>query len=145
MVLPELLDTAGESHTLEFTYLAMDLSVNRVRPPKAMPDFQNWKPDPLHLCDSPRKWLSRANPVLSGTNPYNTGKRENYIILLIHQSTTFRHKPGTSPTGLNKKGKTSTQRIYRSEASPAPQANLSVGPALVLPSFLVVVVVDHQV
>ena len=67
------------------------------------------------------------------------------MTLLLHQSTTFRHKPGTSPTGLNKKGKTSTQRIYRSEASPAPQANLSVGPALVFPFFIVDVVVDLQV
>jgi hypothetical protein len=29
-----------------------------------------------HLCDSPRKRLSRAIPVLSGTNSYNTGIKE---------------------------------------------------------------------
>jgi hypothetical protein len=37
------------------------------------PNFRERKPDSLHLRDSPRKRLSRAIPVSSGTNPYNTG------------------------------------------------------------------------
>jgi hypothetical protein len=40
------------------------------------PNFREWKPDSLHLRDSPRKRLSRAIPLSSGTNPYNTGIKE---------------------------------------------------------------------
>jgi hypothetical protein len=40
------------------------------------PNFRERKPDSLHLRDSPKKRLSRAIPVSSGTNPYNTGLKE---------------------------------------------------------------------
>jgi hypothetical protein len=45
-------------------------------------EFHKWKLDSVHLRDSPRKRLSRANPVSSGTNPYNMGIKEtlHYII-----------------------------------------------------------------
>jgi hypothetical protein len=40
------------------------------------PNFCERKPDSLHLYDSPRKRLSRAILVSSGTNPYNMGIKE---------------------------------------------------------------------
>jgi DNA-nicking Smr family endonuclease len=40
------------------------------------PNFRERKPDSLHLRDSPRKRLSRAISVSSGTNPYNTRIKE---------------------------------------------------------------------
>jgi hypothetical protein len=40
------------------------------------PSSRERTPDSLHLRDSPRKRLSRAIPVSSGTNPYNTGIKD---------------------------------------------------------------------
>jgi hypothetical protein len=47
------------------------------------PNFRERKPDSLHLRGSPRKRLSRAIPVSSDTNPYNTGiKGELHNIII---------------------------------------------------------------
>jgi hypothetical protein len=40
------------------------------------PNFHKRKLDSLHIRDSPTKQLSRAIPVSSGTNPYNTELKE---------------------------------------------------------------------
>jgi hypothetical protein len=51
---------------------------NKARKPQRAPpalnelNFRERKPDSLHLCDSPKKRLSRAILVSSGTNPYKT-------------------------------------------------------------------------
>jgi hypothetical protein len=50
------------------------------------PNFRERKPDSLHLRDSPRKRLSRAIPVSSGTNPYNTGIKEEIHNIIITTS-----------------------------------------------------------
>jgi hypothetical protein len=89
----------------------------------------------LHLRDSPRKRLSRAIPVSSGTNPYNAGiKEELHNIIIATSDYNSSAQAGYKSNRTESiKMKTPTQRIYRSEASPAPQANSSVGPALVFP------------
>jgi hypothetical protein len=48
------------------------------------PNFRKRKLDSLHLSDSPRKRLSRAIPVSSGINLYNTGIKDtlHYIIII---------------------------------------------------------------
>jgi hypothetical protein len=65
------------------------------------PNFCKWKSDSLHLHDSPKKRLSRAIPVSSGTNPYIAVIKETLHYIIQHQNTTLRHKLGTSPIGLN--------------------------------------------
>jgi hypothetical protein len=50
------------------------------------PTFRERKPDSLHLRDSPRERLSRAIPVSSGTNPYNTGIKEEIHNIIITTS-----------------------------------------------------------
>jgi hypothetical protein len=46
------------------------------------PNFRERKPDSLHLRDSPKKRLSRAIPVSSGTNPYNTSIKETLLYII---------------------------------------------------------------
>jgi hypothetical protein len=50
------------------------------------PNFRERKPNSLHLRDSPRKRLSRAIPVSSSTNPYNTGIKEELHNIIITTS-----------------------------------------------------------
>jgi hypothetical protein len=95
-------------------------------------NFRKRKPDSLHLRDSPRKRLSRAIPISSSTNPYNAGiKEELHNIIKTLEYNSSAQAEYKSDRTESRKIKTPMQRIYRSEASPAPQANSSIVPALV--------------
>jgi hypothetical protein len=81
---------------------------------------------------------TNRNPTLctsSGTNPYNAGiKEELHNVIIATSDYNSSAQAGYKSNRTESiKMKTPMQRIYRSEASPAPQANSSVGPALVFP------------
>jgi hypothetical protein len=69
----------------------------------------------VHLRDSPRKRLSRAIPVSSGTNPYNAGiKEELHNIITTSEYNSSAQAGYKSDRTESRKIKTPTQRIYRS-------------------------------
>jgi hypothetical protein len=61
--------------------------------------------DSLHLRDSPRKRLSRAIPVSSGTNPYNTGIKED-----LHNIITTSEYNSSAQAGY-KSNKTKSRKV----------------------------------
>jgi hypothetical protein len=87
------------------------------------PNLRERKSDSLHLRDSPRKRLSRAIPVSSGTNPYNKGIKEELHNIIITTS-----EYNSSAQAGYKSNRTESRKVKHLRSG-----STSIGPALVFP------------